>query len=157
MMKRFARPIALVGCATVALCATIDSSAEAFAGPLFWTAIGHHNEAPALPADGTPAVELAANARRYTNGSFTGPAVDAYYGLVQVQVTIQGGRLASVEVLQYPSDRRTSRVINAQALPILESEVISAQSARVDIVSGATLTSHAYLRSINAALHQAGG
>ena len=39
---------------------------------------------------------------------------------------------------------------------MLESEVISAQSARVDIISGATLTSDAYLRSLNAALEQGG-
>ena len=75
---------------------------------------------------------------------------------MQVQANIQNGRLASVEVLQYPADRRTSRRINDDALPMLESEVISAQSARVDIISGATLTSRAYLRSLNSALGQAG-
>jgi uncharacterized protein with FMN-binding domain len=58
--------------------------------------------------------------------------------------------------LQYPADRSTSRYINAQALPVLDSEVVSAQSALVDIVSGATLTSDAYLRSLNSALRQAG-
>jgi len=102
-------------------------------------------------------VQLAANGRHYRDGTYTGPSVDAYYGLVQVQANIQGGRLISVEVLQYPSDRRTSRAINTQALPILESEVISAQSTRVDTVTGATLTSAAYLRSMGEALHQAGG
>jgi uncharacterized protein with FMN-binding domain len=62
----------------------------------------------------------------------------------------------SVDVLQYPADRRTSRSINAQALPMLESEVVRAQSDRVNIISGATLTSAAYLRSLNGALGQAG-
>ena len=52
----------------------------------------------------------------------------------------------------YPADRRASQRINGRALPMLESEVISAQSARVNIISGATLTSEAYLRSLNAAL-----
>jgi uncharacterized protein with FMN-binding domain len=139
------------------VCATIDGSAEAFPGSLFWAATGRNDEAPAPAADGTPAVQLAANTRRYTNGSFAGPVEDAYYGLVQVQVTVRGGRIASVEILQYPRDRRTSRSINGQALPILEREVIRAQSARVDTVSGATLTSEAYIRSIRVALRQAGG
>jgi uncharacterized protein with FMN-binding domain len=76
---------------------------------------------------------------------------------VQVQADVQGGRLVAVKVLQFPSDRRTSRSINAHALPRLESEVISAQGTRVDGVSGATLTSDAYLRSMSAALRQSGG
>ena len=109
--------------------------------------------APAA-ADSAPA-RLAANSR-YRDGSFTGPAYDTYYGPVQVQVTIQGGRMVAVDVPQYPADRRASQRINGRALPILESEVISAQSARVNIISGATLTCDAYLRSLNAALVKAG-
>jgi uncharacterized protein with FMN-binding domain len=101
-------------------------------------------------------VLLTTSSNQYRDGSYIGPTVDAYYGLVQVQADIQGGRLVSVHVLQYPADRSTSRYINAQALPVLDSEVVSAQSALVDIVSGATLTSDAYLRSLNSALRQAG-
>ncbi len=107
----------------------------------------------------TPAatpVAAAADGSNFHDGSFTGPTVDAYYGLVQVKANINGGQLVSVDVLQYPKDRRTSRSINSQALPMLESEVITSQNANVDIVSGATLTSEAFLRSLNAALVQAG-
>jgi uncharacterized protein with FMN-binding domain len=85
-----------------------------------------------------------------------GSPYDAYYGLVQVQANIQGGRLISIDVLQFPNHRSTSRAINRQALPMLESEVISAQGIRVDMISGATLTSNAYLRSLRGALNQAG-
>jgi uncharacterized protein with FMN-binding domain len=109
--------------------------------------------APAA-ADNAPA-RLAANTR-FRDGSFTGPAYDTYYGPVQVQVTVQGGRVVAVDVPQYPADRRASQRINGRALPILESEVISAQSARVNVISGATLTCDAYLRSLNAALVNAG-
>jgi uncharacterized protein with FMN-binding domain len=105
-------------------------------------------------ADKVP-TQLAANGR-YRDGSFTGPAYDTYYGPVQVQVTVQGGRVVAVDVPVYPADRRASQRINSRALPMLESEVISAQSARVNIISGATLTSDAYLRSVNAALGNAG-
>jgi uncharacterized protein with FMN-binding domain len=93
---------------------------------------------------------------QYRDGSYRGTVADAYYGQVQVQADISGGRLASVRVLQFPADRWTSRSINAQALPLLEREVVAAQSTRVDIISGATLTSTAYLRSLNSALGHAG-
>ena len=67
----------------------------------------------------------------------------------EFKANVSGGRIVFVDVLQYPADRRTSKRINSEALPALESEAISAQSAQVDIVSGATLTSEAYARSLN--------
>lgn len=89
------------------------------------------------------------------DGTFDGPAVDAFYGLVQIEANVQSGRLVAVNILQYPSDRRTSVAINRQALPILKREAITAQSANIDIVSGATLTSEAFIQSLGAALRQA--
>jgi len=112
--------------------------------------------APAGTAAGTGAPLQLAAGGRYRDGSFTGPAYNTYYGPVQVQVTVQNGRVVAVDVPVYPADRRASQRINGRALPALESEVISAQSARVNIISGATLTSEAYLRSLNAALGDAG-
>ncbi len=91
----------------------------------------------------------------YRDGTYKGATADAYYGLVQVQANIQNGQLASVTVLQYPNDRRTSRYINSQALPMLKHEAVVAQSAQVDFVSGATLTSGAYVKSLRNALSQA--
>jgi uncharacterized protein with FMN-binding domain len=92
---------------------------------------------------------------QYRDGAYTGPVVDAYYGLMQIQAIIKGGRLTSIRVLKYPNDRRTSIFINRQALPMLRDEVISAQSARVDIISGATLSSEAFIQSLDAAMSQA--
>jgi uncharacterized protein with FMN-binding domain len=94
-------------------------------------------------------------AGKFRDGAYTGTRADAYYGLVQVRAHVQGGRLTSVEILSYPSDRRTSRSINGYALPLLEREVVRAQEANVDVVSGATLTAVAYERSLDAALKQA--
>jgi uncharacterized protein with FMN-binding domain len=111
--------------------------------------------AVATPVAATPAVVVAAARSGYADGTYTGPTVDAYYGLVQVQAVVQGGRLVNIQVLRYPSDRRTSVYINRHALPLLRDEVIRAQSAHVDIVSGATLTSRAFMRSLDAALRQA--
>ena len=91
----------------------------------------------------------------FMDGTYTGPAVDAYYGTVQVAALVQGGKLADVQFLQYPSDRSTSQFINSQAMPILTSEAIQAQSANVDIVSGATHTSEGFRQSLADALAQA--
>lgn len=89
---------------------------------------------------------------QYRDGAYAGPTVDAYYGWVQVRAVVQGGKLVSVDILQYPSERRTSARINKYALPRLKREVLIAQSASVDIISGATLTSRAYRRSLDEAL-----
>ena len=89
------------------------------------------------------------------DGTYKGPASNAYYGLVQVEATIQNGRLTKVGILNYPSDRRTSRYINSQALPILEQEAISQQTADIDFVTGATLTSEAFVQSLGGALAKA--
>lgn len=92
---------------------------------------------------------------QYTDGTYTGSTVDAYYGLVQIQVVIQGGKLVTVNFLQYPNDRRTSQQINGQAMPYLKSEAIAAQSANVSGVSGASYTSAAFMESLGNALAQA--
>jgi uncharacterized protein with FMN-binding domain len=105
----------------------------------------------------TRAAMTVASKGSYADGSYTGPETDAYYGPMRIQATIQGGRLVSIKVLEYPSDRRTSVAINRQALPMLRDEVIAAQSAQVDIISGATLTSRAFIESLDAALGQAAG
>jgi uncharacterized protein with FMN-binding domain len=109
---------------------------------------------PDAPARLIPAgMKVAATG--YADGVYTGPTADAYYGLIQIQALIQGGQLRALKVLKYPSDRRTSISINRQALPMLRDEAISAQSANVDIISGATLTSRAFIQSLRGALKKA--
>jgi len=106
------------------------------------------------PADTT--LTAAGSTSGYADGTYTGGDENAYYGRVQVQVTIASHQVTSVKVLDFPQDRRTSRYINSQALPILKREVIAAQSADIDTVSGATLTSEAFIKSLGGALAQAG-
>ena len=100
---------------------------------------------------------MTAYIRRYRDGLSTGRAFDAYYGAVQVQAVIRSGRVVAVNVLRYPAHSGTSRSINRRALPSLEQEVIRAQSADVHAVSGATLTSDAFIRSMDEALRLASG
>ena len=91
----------------------------------------------------------------YKDGQFTGVSADAYYGNIQVKVRISGGKIADVQFLDYPHDRNTSMMINSQAMPYLKQEAIQAQSAQVDIVSGATDSSLAFRQSLQSALDQA--
>ena len=91
----------------------------------------------------------------YKNGTYTGSVADAYYGNVEVQATVSGGKLTGVTFLQYPSDRSTSVSINSQAMPYLKQEAIAAQSAQVNVISGATATSQAFAQSLGSALIQA--
>jgi len=109
-----------------------------------------------LPAGGAAAAAApVAQAGTYKDGSYRGSVADAYYGNVQVQANVQNGQLVSVKILQYPSDRNTSRYINSQALPMLRQEAIQAQTSQIDFISGATLTSNAFVQSLATALSQA--
>ena len=110
---------------------------------------------PAAARPSQARMQLSANATSYKDGSYLGPVMHAYYGVVQVKANISHGHLVSVNVMRYPHDRPNSRRISHRALPLLQREVIKAQSTRVEIVSGATLTSVAYLRSLTKALSQA--
>ncbi len=91
----------------------------------------------------------------YKDGQYTGSSADAFFGFVQVKATISGGRLVSVEFLSYPNDRPNSVEINQQAMPLLQQEAIKAQSSKVDIISGATDTSQAFIKSLSVALNSA--
>lgn len=92
---------------------------------------------------------------RYKDGSYTGSLADAYYGYIQVRAVISGGNLTDVVFLQYPNDRGTSVEINRQAMPMLTRQALSAQSANVHGVSGASDTSIAFKESLSSALAQA--
>ena len=91
----------------------------------------------------------------YKNGTYVGLPADAVYGNIQVQVTITYGLINKINFLQYPNDQETSIAINEQADPILTQEAIQAQSAQVDIISSATLSSKAFIQSLQNALAQA--
>lgn len=92
---------------------------------------------------------------KYKDGTYTGSVADAFYGNIQVQAVITGGKITDVIFLQYPNDRNTSIEINTQAMPLLKQEAIQVQSAQVDGVSGATASSGAFVESLTNALKQA--
>jgi len=86
--------------------------------------------------------------------SITGPVIETQYGPVQVRVTLTGTRITDVQALQLPSDRSRSVSISQYAGPRLRYEALQAQSANIDLVSGASYTSQGYADSLQGALDQ---
>ncbi|MDV9189632.1 FMN-binding protein [Streptomyces sp. SR27] len=91
------------------------------------------------------------------SGTYTGDVVDTRYGPVQVRVTIANGRLTDVHAVRTPSENERDREIAGYAVPTLTGEALTAQSAHIDTVSGATYTSEGYIQSLQSALDQAHG
>lgn len=84
-----------------------------------------------------------------------GPVVFTDYGDVQVRVSLNGSQLVDVEALKLPNDRQRSVRISNAAGPLLRNEALRAQSANIDLVSGASYTSEGYIESLQGALDQA--
>lgn len=93
----------------------------------------------------------------FKDGTYTGTTVQHRYGAVTVTVTISGGKITNVSAQADSAGDRRSASINSQAVPIMKSEVLAANSADVQTVSGATYTTTAYITSLQAALAKAGG
>jgi len=88
-------------------------------------------------------------------GTFTGDSVMTRWGAVQVEITVADGKITAVQAVEYPQNNARDRQINAYALPVLAQEATQAQSAQIDVVSGATVTSDGYIQSLQSALDQA--
>ncbi len=87
--------------------------------------------------------------------TYDGDAFGTRYGDVQVQITVQSGKITDVTVLQVPWNDRHDQMINSQAVPIYNSEAVQAQSASIDVVSGATVTWEGYTQSLQSAIDKA--
>jgi uncharacterized protein with FMN-binding domain len=73
---------------------------------------------------------------------------------VQVRVSLVNGKISSVTAVEYPDGNGRDQEINSYALPVLAQEAVSANSADIDMVSGATYTSQGYISSLQSALDQ---
>ncbi len=87
--------------------------------------------------------------------TYTGDAVMTRFGNVQVQITVENGRITDSQVTQVPWNDHKDQEINSYAVPILNQEAVDAQSADIDMVSGATFTSQGYIGSLQSAIDQA--
>ena len=91
----------------------------------------------------------------YKDGTFQGSDYSNPYGDVQVSVTISGGKITAVSLDQLTAEDGRSQQINSEAAPLLRSQALSAQSANIDGVSGASYTTSSYEESLQSALDKA--
>jgi uncharacterized protein with FMN-binding domain len=99
----------------------------------------------------------AAGSSKSTSGArtYTGNAAQTRWGTVQVRITVKSGKITAAEAVRYPDDNGHSQGINSYALPVLAQEAVAAQSAQIDSVSGATVTSGGYVQSLQSAVNAA--
>jgi uncharacterized protein with FMN-binding domain len=125
--------------------------------------LSHNNSTPtttkstttSTPTTTTTVAPTTTVSSLYKDGTYTGSVENAYYGNVQVQATVQNGKIITVDFLEYPNENPNSIYVNQQAIPYLKQEAVNAQSSNVSIVTGATFTSQAFRQSLSNALNQA--
>ena len=88
--------------------------------------------------------------------TYTGDAAQTRWGPVKVRITVADGRITAAEAVVYPTGNQRDVEINSSAIPVLNDEVVQAQSAEIDMVSGASVTSEGYLTSLQSAIDRAG-
>ena len=103
----------------------------------------------------TPTPSSSSSTKSSATKTYDGDAVGTRFGNVQVQITVKDGKITKADVLQVPWNDHRDQEINSYAVPVLNSEVVSAQSATIDMVSGATFTSEGYIQSLQSAIDQA--
>jgi uncharacterized protein with FMN-binding domain len=151
MIKRSSLSLVVPALATVlTACGGSSSQPPPSPGPTTSTAGG-----PAASGS-TPTTSTAATAPTAGGAARTvaGSLVDDQFGSNQVTIVVQGSKIKDV-TYALPTDRPRSAFINSQAGPLLRSEVLQAQSANVNIISGATYTSEAFIQSLQAAVSSA--
>ncbi|WP_329188871.1 FMN-binding protein [Actinacidiphila glaucinigra] len=119
---------------------------------------------PSVPVASNPADGGGSGGTRDAGGqggaparkTVTGDAAQTSYGPVQVKITVEDGRIVSAAAVQAPAGTPTSDRLTATAVPELNRAAVTAQSARIDTVSGASFTSEGYRTSLQSALDKAG-
>jgi uncharacterized protein with FMN-binding domain len=130
--------------------------------------LGFHTQSPATPATAVattttqpaPSTSSGSSSSSGTTASATTKTVTSaveanQYGNVQLKVTISAGKITKIEAVQIPNNDPKSSEINASAEPMLQQSALSAQSANIDAVSGATYTSDSYKAALQSALDKA--
>ncbi|MFG2782153.1 FMN-binding protein [Streptomyces prunicolor] len=140
------------------------ASAATASGLVMLLALKPHT-APAIAVAPAPAASSSSGANSGTGSggstatgtkTVTGETAQTRWGPVQVKITLKNGKITDVTAVQSPSDNPRDQEINSYALPELRREVLAAQSASIDTVSGATYTSDGYRQSLQSALDSAG-
>jgi len=122
------------------------------------TTINEQTTTPTTSASPSPTASSTTSSSGGTSTAaktYTGSVASTRWGNVQVTITVTDGKITDVAVPVYPSENGRDQEINAYALPVLRQATLAAQSASIDTVSGATVTSNGYLQSLQSALDAA--
>jgi uncharacterized protein with FMN-binding domain len=156
------RVLLAIGATVAGLVALLSFKSHAVAGSPSVTAnSGPSATAPAPAKTATASSPAAASPSPRASAPAAGPVVltghtdETRYGPMQVQVTLDSGKIVKVTVLQQTDTGTNSSQIDSRAIPVLDQETLTAQSARIDAVSGASYTSAGYIQSLQSALDQA--
>ena len=131
------------------------SGAGGKAGSGGTSASGTGGSAGSAASAGGAAAPAPVSAGSGTGTAVTGNVIMTGYGPTQVQVTLNAGKIVKVTVLQHTDDGVNSQMIDGRALPLLNNETLTAQSAKINAVSGASYTSAGYIKSLQSALDKA--
>ncbi|WP_256788061.1 FMN-binding protein [Frankia sp. AvcI1] len=159
--------VLVVGVKTISGDGSAPSSALASAPPDRATAA---DAAPSASPDSDPSEASAAPDPSVSSGSggaagsggssarqtVRGDAIDTRFGPVQVDVVLAGSTIVDVVPVVVPDQDPRDRQINEYAVPLLRQEVLDAQSAKIDSVSGASFTSYGYAWSVQSVLDKLG-
>ena len=88
------------------------------------------------------------------SGTYTGDAVNVSYGIVQVKITVENGKITDAQAVQAPSGR--NQRWTDMAIPTLRKNTLAAQSNNINGASGASYTSYGWYTSLTSALKKAG-
>jgi uncharacterized protein with FMN-binding domain len=132
-----------------------DGGSDDGAGRVVKPAQLYSSTAPASSKTTTSPTAGATKTTSKVSGTFSGPSVSDPFGAVQTTVTVAQGKITTVSITA-PMANPVSANINSQAVPYLRSETLTAQSASINSISGATLTSQAYVQSLQGAMKSAG-
>jgi len=108
------------------------------------------------PAATKAAATAQTQAATGASGTFAGATSQTRFGPVQVQITVENGKITAAKALQYPNGDFRSSSISSQAIPYLVSETLAAQSSNIQGVGGASYTSYGWYQSLQSALAKAG-
>ena len=92
--------------------------------------------------------------KKAASGTFTGDSVDVRYGFVQVKITVENGKIIEAQAVTAPSGRNDRWT--QMSVPVLRQQMLQAQSANINVVSGASFTSYGWYTSLASALAKAG-
>lgn len=106
------------------------------------------------PQPAQPQPQQPANGQKYKQ--YLGQEVSTQYGPVQVMIATDGVKIVGLRPVKAPQANEQQKQASIAAIKPINQQVMASNGQSVQIVSGATITSQAYIQSLRSAMAQAG-